>query len=773
MRSEVRQYQVQLERTAKAIAEGVELTRQAMDNASQKPPTFPAGVVADGDWFRRGANAVFPKADQPPDQTISKVWRAWSATVTPGERRIDRFMRELLLACRLTLIASFEFAPLASFVMERQDQPAVQKALTGVMHAAIPQWPPAKDTSHWQLFEFVRGGMTGRGSILPLPEKYPWMRRILPSPDPDEMVLVRLAHGLPAEGIETLRLAYRRAYERIAAEGVPLHLDRRMDATLPDLMRNSALAEVSAAWERALRASQSREHDLKIPLAELIRMLAMSIGVEPTKVSRVGSTEPDFLLTIFPLPTFRLRLPPAQCPVVFCYSTRRPRELGAAIYQSVSVLGLPEPFIFLVNVNNRPDMDVIVETLRIESYNVVILDEANFKRVVGSRQPLAMLSEIVLSEVDLTLVSPFYTKAPVPERMFYGREREIKDVRRKLKTHSVALIGGRRIGKTSTLQQIDRLLNARDSGQQPYYLDCHNSMSYQHFFSAIRRRWNIKTETPDPTAFEDVVTEIHARHPNEQIVFLFDEVDRLLVTDQQQDHSELLFRTFRSLSNEGKCQFIFSGERWLARAMQDSFSALFNFALPVPLVLLEKQVVARLVTEPFEMMNIWLEDASVLINRIYEVSAGHPNIVQTICQEMVVAVDSDKGNVGLLKKSHLEVALRNHKLQEEIIHTFWGQMNDLARIITLVWPNDVRQLTLEEIFERVRGVGLRSATVQNLQEAMKDLELYCFVAPKGRYYELVPVDFPHLLDEMTIKGLEISAMIEKIEARQKKDIFRQ
>jgi hypothetical protein len=45
------------------------------------------------------------------------------------------------------------------------------------------------------------------------------------------------------------------------------------------------------------------------------------------------------------------------------------------------------------------------------------------------------------------------------------------------------------------------------------------------------------------------------------------------------------------------------------------------------------------------------------------------------------------------------------------------------------------------------------------------------VRPTGRYYELVPVDFPHLLDEMTIKGLEISAMIEKIESQQKKEIF--
>src|SRR4029077_8252952 len=124
-----------------------------------------------------------------------------------------------------------------------------------------------------------------------------------------------------------------------------------------------------------------------------------------------------------------------------------------------------------------------------ESYNVVILDEARFKRVVGSRQPLTALGEVVLAEVDLTLASPFYTKSPVPERMFYGRDREIKDVRSKIKTHSVALIGGRRIGKTSTLHQIERMLHVPDSGYVPYYLDCHNSMQYTHFFNSIQRRW--------------------------------------------------------------------------------------------------------------------------------------------------------------------------------------------------------------------------------------------------------------------------------------------
>jgi hypothetical protein len=712
LRTEVRLLLQQLERVGKSITATADIVRDAMDQAAIQQVSFPVGTLVDGEWFKRGAVAAMPRSDLPPDQLITKIWRLWAGSVPAADRRVDKFLRDLLLAARLSLMQSFQFSNLVSFALERKDNAGIRAAMVEFQKAANPLWPPSREIPGWTMHEFLRGGqIPGRGALIPVASNSPWQRRELPAPDPDEMTLVRLAHRVPAEALESLRNSYRRAYERVAAEGIPLHIDRRMDATLPDLIRNTALMEVSEAWERALRAAQGGISEIRAPLVELVRMLAVALGVEMGSVQRVPTNNADFVLTIFPLPTFRLRLPPAQCPVVFSYSARRPRELGQLIYQQVSNLGLPEPFIFLVNVNNRTDMDVVVETLRTESYNVVVLDEAIFKRIVGSRQPLTMLGEVVLSEVDLTLVSPFYTKAPVPERMFYGREREIKDVRRKIKTHSVALIGGRRIGKTSTLQQIERVLSAPDSGQQPYYLDCHNSMSYQHFFSAIRRRWNIATQTPDPTAFEDVVRDLKTRHPDKQLVFLFDEVDRLLLTDQEQEHSELLFRTFRSLSNEGACQFIFSGERWLARAMGDSFSALFNFTLPVPLMLLEKSVVARLVAEPFEMMNIWLEDSPALINRIYEVSAGHPNIVQTICQEMVIAIDGDRGNVGLLNVKHMRGALSNHKLQEEIINTFWGQMSHLARVITLVWPDDQRQLTLEQLLQLARGAGLRALSV--------------------------------------------------------------
>ncbi len=769
IRDEVRAMLAQVERTSKAISEYTAAARSAMDAAAQSPAQFPVGVLVDADWFKSGV-AQAGVTNVPPEQLIQRVFRQWGTGAPQGERRADRFVRDIMTACRQFLLDKFQFEPLQRYIVDRAVSPLVKQAVSALPKAAIPQWVPARDTTGWSTYEWLR---TVRQAIsLFPPSGGPWQRLDIPSPDGDELALIRLTHHVKAEQIAVLKGLYRRAYERIAAEGVPLHIDRRWDATLADLVHNTAQAEVSQLWEAALQAAPGGPGAMREPLLSLIRALAVSLGIDPSAVQKAPTNSADFALTVYPLPTFRLRLPPGQCPIVYCFSDRRPRELGQDIYQAVTTLGLSEPFLFVVNVNNRRDMEVVVESLRAESYNVVILDEAQFKRVVGSRKPLSMLGEIVLSEVDLTLVSPFYTKAPVPERMFYGREREIKDVRRKIKTHSVALIGGRRIGKTSTLHQLDRLLKVPDSGYVPYYLDCHNAMQYSHFFNNIARRWGIRVSgAPDPTCFEDVVAEVAKRHLGLNIVFLFDEVDRLLTMDMDQQQSELLFRTFRALSNEGKCHFIFSGERWLARAMENSYSALFNFALPVRLAPLEKPVVARLVAEPFEMMNIWLEDAVQLIDRIYEISAGHPNIVQMICQEMVVAVDADKGNVGLLNIKHLERALEQHSLQEDIVHTIWGQMNDLARLITLLWPEEVRHISLDQIAAKVRSAGLLTLQVRDLQEALKDLDLYCFVTPKGRDYELVPVAFPALLDYMTVKEMEIKATVEDIMNRQKKEIL--
>jgi hypothetical protein len=416
IRDEVRAILAQVERTNQAVTAYIEAGRRAMDAAAQIPAEFPAGALVDANWFKAGvAQAVPPNT--PPEQLIARVFRQWANNLPPGERRADRFVRDIVTACRQFLLER-SVLPSAPYAGPRRP-PACPEG-----SSRCPRLPCrsgfGRDTSGWTTHEWLRT-VPQAINVFSAPANSPWLRLNVPSPDGDEIALIRFIHRVTAEQIAPLRGAYRRSYERIAAEGVPLHIDRRWDATLADLVRSTAQSEVSQLWEAALQAAPQAGRPRT--LLTLIRTLAVALGVDPATVQKVAANATDFAVTVYPLPTFRLRLPPGQCPIVFCFSDRRPRELGQDIYQAVTSLGLSEPFLFVVNLNNRRDMEVVVEALRNESFNVVILDEAQFKRVVGSRKPLSMLGEIVLTEVDLTLVSPFYTKAPVPERMFYGRER--------------------------------------------------------------------------------------------------------------------------------------------------------------------------------------------------------------------------------------------------------------------------------------------------------------------------------------------------------------
>ena len=253
----------------------------------------------------------------------------------------------------------------------------------------------------------------------------------------------------------------------------------------------------------------------------------------------------------------------------------------------------------------------------------------------------------------------------------------------------------------------------------PYYLDCHGATNYRSFFWLVYRRWEVEiNQDAHPVEFEDVVTALQKRHPGKNIAILFDEVDSLLVFDREAENQETLFRTFRSLSNEKRCQYVFSGEKWLMRAIANPHSALFNFAQAVRLEPLPPKVVHHLVGDPFEMLNIWMEQSEQIIERIYQISAGHPNIVQMICQAMIEELDQNPQNANLLNFEHLDRATSRRTLQEEIVQTIWGQMSPLARMITLIWPEGTRYLSMAEI-ERLLTVSPLSMSRRNGSNARR------------------------------------------------------
>ena len=753
-----------VEQTSQSLLEFETTCRGAMEQAVRRPPEFPSAVVLTQDWFVAGVQNVAGLAQLQPRELLSQVYTAWGGGNVPSERRLSRFLPDILDASRRALAGAFTFKDLYDFLADYPGNAMLKATLSKLAVAAAPAMVATVDERHPAptAYELVRE-VPRAFSAVP-PASHDITRGFVPSPDPDEITVLRVVHGVMAEALPPIREAYRRAYDRAGAEGLPLHIDRRWDATIADLVQTTARREISMIWEDLLQAIHQGPEAANRPLDALVRALGVALDVvETVPAPRVP---PDFRLVVYKLRPFRLKLPPPNCAVLFLYSHRSADEIGEEILRAVAPLPLEEQFVFIVNIAGRPDIDAIIEPLRRVDFTVLVLTEADIKHLIGARLPTRALSDLVLDHVNLTTVSPFFTRGPVPEHMFFGREREINEVRSKLRSHSVALIGGRRIGKTSTLQRIQRLLQPTDGDYAPYYLDCHGATNYHSFFWLINRRWNVNIDQDvTPVQFEDVITTLQGRHKNKNIAILFDEVDSLLLFDRQAENQETLFRTFRSLSNEKRCQYVLSGEKWLMRSIGDPYSALFNFAQAVRLEPLPPKVVHHLIAEPFEMLNVWIEQSEQLINRIYQISAGHPNIVQMICQSMVEELDKTPQNASLLTMAHLDQATSRRTLQEEIVQTIWGQMNPLARLVTLVWPEGERFLTLADVEKLLRDAGIGPIPPERLDRTAKDLELYCFVRPRDNdRLELIPMAFPAILDFMTDKRRQIEIMRRHYEA---------
>ena len=762
---QVRDALPQLEPSIQALREFELESRQAMESVVGAAPQLPAAVALSEQWYVQGVQNLSNMGQLPPRELLAQVFASWGhpRDLNP-ERQLYLFIRGVHDAARRTLAGVFQFSDLYEFLEQNQQNPLFAQTLANLPGAATPALIPTVDDKHPppDRYELVREAPRPFSALGP--SQGGVARVALHSPDPDEITVMRVLHGVMAEAIPALRESYRRAYDRAGAEGMPLHVDRRWDATMADLVHTSARREISLIWENLLVALHRNPVAVDQALDALVRALGVALDVQET--SYAPTAAPDMRLITYKLRPFRLKLPPPTCAVLFVYSTRNADELAEEAFRAITPLPLEEQFAFVVNVANRPDIDQIVETLRRVDFTILVLDEADVKHLVGARLPTRALHDMVLSQVSLTTVSPFYTRGPVPEHMFFGREREIAEVRSKLRTHSVALIGGRRIGKTSTLQRIQRLLKPLESEYVPYYLDCHGATQYQSFFWLINRRWQVDiSQDANPVEFEDVITVLQQRHPRKGIVLLFDEVDSLLEFDRQPANQETLFRTLRSLSNEKRCQYVFSGEKWLMRAIANPYSALFNFAQAVRLEPLPPKVVRHLVVDPFEMLNIWVEDIDQVLQRIYQISAGHPNIVQMICQVMVEELDRDPNNSNLLNYEHLDQATAQRTLQEQIVQTIWGQMNLLARMITLTWPEGTRYLTLNEIERLLNEAGITRIQPKQLERTARDLELYCFVRPRENdRLELIPMAFPAILDFMTDKRRQIEIVRQEYEA---------
>lgn len=240
----------------------------------------------------------------------------------------------------------------------------------------------------------------------------------------------------------------------------------------------------------------------------------------------------------------------------------------------------------------------------------------------------------------LSHISPYQLTGPLKGRamdvLFVGREDEIDYVLRH-PDQQVAIVGSRRIGKTSLLLKLKQELTSHlGEKARVVYIDCVD-LAPQQVWRAITD--GLKLE---PVTLEDARLSLRRqldqiRHP---VVLLLDEIDGLYGSPAQnrEEGAERLMWDMRSLAASGVLRLIVAGYIRIYERRRDPRSAFHNFTTFRRLSALSVEAARALVRGPISALNLEFSPEN-LIDQILERTYRVPWIIQLFCNQLIVRLD--------------------------------------------------------------------------------------------------------------------------------------
>jgi AAA domain len=360
---------------------------------------------------------------------------------------------------------------------------------------------------------------------------------------------------------------------------------------------------------------------------------------------------------------------------------------------------------------------------RSHATSIVILDTENLLHLAGAVAPRRALMNAVREQADLSKTNPFIVQGPAPPIMFFGRADEEAAVTALLHDNSAALLGGRRTGKTSLLQRIERTLLRE--GWTVKYADLQAVGDWRDFADLISHQWDIDVSTTFSSSLvARVVSELRDQHGPGPLVIMLDEVDRFLTWDQTCSSRvpEAFFRSCRALSQEGAAQFVLAGERVIAGRLWSPDSPHWNFCRPVPVRQLARSDADQLLVRPLDYLGVRLENAGAALDEAWRRTSGHPHLTQTIGLKLVELLnDRDPESRQVLTLTDVATVTATADFRASYIGTYRGQGTPLEKSICNLVAVGATTATQLKARLDARGVPHDIATIQ---AALRMLDLY-------------------------------------------------
>ena len=396
---------------------------------------------------------------------------------------------------------------------------------------------------------------------------------------------------------------------------------------------------------------------------------------------------------------------------------------------------------------------------------IVVADIEGIMRVIHAPDAGKTFRSLVLRQTRA--ISPFVTTG-VADRMFFGRDRELSQIVQKIEAgKSCALVGGRRVGKTSILQRLHRVwLPDRDFCS--VYHDCstlnvRGKGLFPAFAAAPISHCSPENAIAKQATFGDL---FDSRATEKPLVLLLDEADTLLPSQPDQPDAWLLLNRLRELTNLGDLRIVLCGEQSLRETLRDASHSPFNMADLILLGPLRIADIKRLVTEPFAELEIEVAEEGV-VHKIYELTGGHPNVVQRLCNRLVAHLNDNSSRRVTLKDVE-SVAADPDFLSEDYLATYWATATPLERILSLLLVKHRQVNSLEGVKRKLaEELKLEVSSTEVLGALQRLVELRSILRKTPEGYEFSMAAFPQLLGRTATLDEQLDSQREAFLAKAK------
>ena len=307
---------------------------------------------------------------------------------------------------------------------------------------------------------------------------------------------------------------------------------------------------------------------------------------------------------------------------------------------------------------------------------------------------VALLFECIGNGVPFrTIPNPYVTGAPLRAEspLFVGRNRERIFLQAALnktgETPSVLLTGPKRMGKTSLLFQLSRLLG---DAFAPVYVDV-QGIGYDAGLGnllldiAVEIASSIGLPPPTSTALNGngdgffrrhFLPQVRAALGNRRLVLVFDEFEELAQRVAGGVFGEEVFSYLRNLmQHETQLAWVFAGTQRLADLSAPYWLSLFSGAVHCRVGLLDVDDARRLIEAPVAGL---LTYDDLAVDKILRLTAGHPYFTQVLCHALVL--DANRARRTLLTAEDVDAAtVKTLEMSEAHLLSLWRELDDVER----------------------------------------------------------------------------------------------